>query len=106
MTLSVVLLLFVAFKFWNGDFQMKYNTLWIMGKTSNEITERYGSFDRTREYPDDDGLYRNTECHYFLMYSYLGMPMMGPERHVYYTIHFNEQGKADKIGRESGEWGN
>lgn len=85
----------------NGDFhRLKYNDKWIIGKTSEEIIERYGEFDHVWKKPDYDGLYRDCTVEYFLI-NYWQATVTSQ----YYTIHFNNNGRADEVGRRSGEHG-
>lgn len=79
----IIMVLFVAGMFYYGDFQLKYNTLWIMGKNSIEIKEKYGSFDAGNMTDD-------------LIYDSVGIyKLRGSDR--YYVIYFNEEGKAYNV---------
>ena len=65
----------------------QYNAEWIIGKTADEIIERYGEFDRTmaKEYGIREGAYlTKAERTGFL----------GIEPAEYYVIYFNSDGYA------------
>lgn len=45
-----------------------YDPDWIIGKTSAQIIEKYGEFDRAQGTPSQsDGLYRNCVCSYIIV---------------------------------------
>ena len=66
----------------------QYNSKWILGKTANEIIERYGEFDRasTNEYGIREGAY--------LTKGEGWLPLGDVSPAEYYVIYFNSEGYA------------
>ena len=66
----------------------QYNAEWIIGKTADEIIERYGEFDRTmaKEYGIREGAYL-TKAEGWL-------PLGDVDPAEYYVIYFNSDGLA------------
>ncbi len=77
----------VGFKFWWGDYQLKYNTKWITGKTYAEITDKYGEFDFTYTTTYVNGISCITKAAY----------VTRENTSVDLLIEFNEEGKACKV---------
>jgi len=65
-----------------------YDEKWIIGKTSDEIMERYGKFDIVMNKPSEDGLYRNQRCGYKTKSGNIDW------YDEFYMISFNSQGVA------------
>ena len=72
---------------------IKYDVDWMMGKTSQEIIDRYGYFNMCSNYPDEDGLFKNVVCGYTIRERTPGFMDAIPERLLY--IHFDSTGIAD-----------
>ena len=85
--------------------EYEYDPDWIIGKTSAQIIEKYGEFDRAQGSPSQsDGLYRNCVCSYIIVPPRPAILDIGnPE--VYFSIRFNEQGAADGCYEERGGLG-
>ena len=70
----------------------KYNDIWIIGKTSDEITDRYGEFDtwwgNAKAYEIGESLD-----------DYIWRKYMGGPPYKYYCIRFDENGYAQKVYR-------
>lgn len=66
----------------------QYNAEWIIGKTADEIIERYGEFDRTmaKEYGIREGAY--------LTKAEGRLPLGDVDPAEYYVIYFNSDGLA------------
>lgn len=66
----------------------QYNAEWIIGKTADEIIERYGEFDRTmaKEYGIREGAY--------LTKAEGRLPLGDVDPAEYYVIYFNSDGYA------------
>jgi hypothetical protein len=73
----------------------KYNDIWIIGKTSDEITDRYGEFDR--QWLDNQAYYEIGES----LSDYIWRKYMGGPPSKYYCILFDENGYAQKVYRGS-----
>lgn len=77
----------------------KYNERKIIGKSSLEVEEKYGEFDKAMKdlntYAErgQDGLYRNCDCGYMMPKNRFFYELGYVE---YFMIHFNENGIADK----------
>lgn len=73
-----------------------YNKMWIMGKTSAEIIERYGEFEHFSTTPIYvDGLYIWTTAGYVLKEK--GNGLFDPPSDVFFLISFDENGRAYSI---------
>ena len=68
-----------------------YNKDWILGKTADEIMERYGEFDLGK--PNEDGLY--SKGAYLTKEKHVGY--LGTEPAEYCMIYFNSKGCAYKV---------
>ncbi len=75
-----------------------YDEEWIIGKTSEEIKEKYGEFDHTHNDPSEDGLYRDTSCGYLTKDKKVGSLGTSPEE--YYMIRFDSEGRAVSIEKD------
>ncbi|MFV0478985.1 MAG: hypothetical protein ACK5LZ_00225 [Anaerorhabdus sp.] len=88
--LSVVLLaLVVGFAFYfniKDRVYWKYDDEWIIGKSEEEIIERYGEFD-------DYFLRFNTTKGYYIN----DFDDWGPDYPIYYYIDFNDDNEATKV---------
>ena len=74
----------------------KYDDKWILGKTSSEIEEKYGTFDYIYSDPDQiDGNYYNGGCAYLTKEEKVGY--LGTDPAEYYMIYFDSEGKAYEI---------
>lgn len=67
---------------------------WMLGKTSSEIEERYGSFDFIRGHKEksEDGNYYSAGCCYEVKEKRVGP--FGTDPAVYFQIHFDSEGRA------------
>ncbi len=79
-----------------------YEPDWIIGKTSLQIESKYGEFYQEGTLRSSDGLFRNTECHYFLKERPL---FFGDVEITLFSIHFNENGIADRWRTQLGPIG-
>ena len=70
----------------------KYKAKYILGKTSDEIIEKYGAFDSKTILADEDGLYRNCTCWYTVKEPRVGFLGTSPE--ILFFIRFDENGMA------------
>lgn len=79
-----------------------YSKMWILGRNSSQIMDRYGIFDMCGEAPGTDGLYKDTCCAY-----YVELDEQGSEKGnlAVITIWFNEKGIAYKCFEEIGTKG-
>ena len=75
----------------------KYNADWIIGKTSSEIEDRYGTFDyiMSKSEKNSEGNYCTTTCAYLVKEERVGF--LGTDPAEYYAIYFDEEGKAKRI---------
>lgn len=71
-----------------GSSAFIYNEKWIIGKTREEIQERYGEFDCKTDY-------NSNRAHYIIAESIADKYLDGPPRDRYYIL-FNEDGLAEK----------
>ena len=79
----------------------KYDKEWILGKTSSEIEERYGEFDRKPRQGsiyEKDGNYYNAQAGYLLKEERVGY--LGTDPAEYYMIWFDEYGQAVGVDEE------
>lgn len=67
----------------------KYDTDWIIGKTSQEIIEIYGDFDRTLVPANEDGLYSKCKCGYTIKEAQQGFLGMSEEKLLFITFDEN-----------------
>ena len=69
----------VSLLFWaSHTIDYRYNDWWVMGKSREQIIEKYGEFDQF--------LMKEKDCVYY-----------GIGHFRYYVIHFNEDGYADSV---------
>ena len=83
--------------------QHSYDEEWIIGKTSSEIEERYGRFDRFEWGYRDDGLLYSTDAGYIIKASTVSWH--GKTTEELFVVHFNEVGLADSCCVAPGNWG-
>ncbi len=90
---SLIMLIMISL---SSCFQ-KYDEQWILGKSSSEIEEKYGSFDYFYGNPDCrlDGNYYNGGCAYIVKEENVGF--LGTSPSEYYMIYFSSDGKAYRI---------
>ena len=77
-----------------------YDSEYIIGKTSAEIQNKYGAFDLTEAELNEDGLYCDGWCRYLTAKGINDIDLymlIAPTCDEYYSIHFDENGVADKI---------
>lgn len=89
--LAIVLLMLLILCVLSGC-EKKYSEDEIIGLTSIEIVEKYGDFDRTQGFPDEDGLYRDCACGYLFSEKRVGF--FGTTPPEYFMIYFDEDGVA------------
>ena len=84
-----------------------YDEEWIIGKTSVEIQEQYGTFYRVKLLPDSryvqadaDVFYKNADCYYLIEEERVGWLGTYPEE--YFVIRFDENGIAVDCYEELG----
>ncbi|MBR4053894.1 MAG: hypothetical protein IKK06_03735 [Clostridia bacterium] len=84
-----------------------YDEEWIIGKTSVEIQEQYGTFYRVELLPDSryvqadaDVFYKNADCYYLIEEERVGWLGTYPEE--YFVIRFDENGIAVDCYEELG----
>lgn len=83
--------------------QHSYDESWIIGKTSSEIEQRYGEFDRFEWGYRDDGLLHSTDAGYIIKESQVSWH--GKTTEELFVVHFNEEGIADSCRLAPGNWG-
>ena len=71
-----------------------YQINWIMGKTSEEVRERYGQFVSYSKPPDEDGIVRNGVGYYCIIPARGGF--LGTYPAYMFGIGFDQDGYADK----------
>ena len=77
-----------------------YSEADFIGLSSQEITNKYGDFDNTRNRPSPDGLYRNCGCGYMVTEARKGF--LGTTPPEYFMIYFDENGIAYRCAYEEG----
>lgn len=80
------------FCFTSCSTKYKYDADEVVGLTSIEIVEKYGDFDRSPGYPNEEGLYCNVYCGYLIKSASKGF--FGSPYPEYFMIYFNENGVA------------
>ena len=70
----------------------KYKEKDILGKTSAEIIEKYGTFDSVSILADEDGIYRSCTCWYTVKEPRIGFLGTSPE--ILFFVQFDENGTA------------
>lgn len=80
---SIVISVFLYF---SNRVYWRYDDQWIIGKTENEIVERYGSFDYNTKSGGRLGYYIGQDNNFF-----------GTKRKLYYFIIFDKNNKAEKV---------
>ena len=93
-TLCFVLLIMLTLINLVSCTKTKYDKDWILGKTSSEIEEKYGSFHSAPTSSDSkkDGNYFNCSCFYLIREERVGF--FGTDPAMYYRIYFDSDGKA------------
>jgi len=91
LTILVIILCLAAF---SGCSDSKYDSEWIIGKTSSEIIDKYGAFDCVTMDANEDGLYKNCKCGYTITEEKQGF--LSKSKEVLLFIHFDENGVATK----------
>ncbi|MGM9680613.1 MAG: hypothetical protein ACI3XR_03815 [Eubacteriales bacterium] len=83
-------------------FPYGYNILWIKGKTSEEVIEKYGEFDMVsrNNYDDLTGEYLIGEGIYVVKEAQRGYLGTTPEE--WFCIYFDENGLAEKCRVRTG----
>ena len=89
--LAIVLLALLILCVFSGC-EKTYSEDEIVGLTSIEIVEKYGVFDRTQGFPDEDGFYRDCACGYLISEKQVGF--FGTIPPEYFMIYFDEDGVA------------
>lgn len=72
-----------------GSSAFIYNEKWIIGKTREEIQEKYGEFDCQADYMPN-------RAHYIVQESIADKYLDGPPMNRYYIV-FNDKGLAEKV---------
>lgn len=72
-----------------GSSAFIYNEKWIIGKTREEIQERYGDFDCQADYNPN-------RAHYIVEESIVDKCLDSPEINRYFIV-FNDDGLAEKV---------
>lgn len=80
-----------------------YNESWIVGKTSEQVIERYGDFESYTATIGEDGLYRSGACFYKLKPARKGY--FGTDYGTHLCIWFDENGIATKCYDELSDIG-
>lgn len=83
--------------------QRPYDEEWIIGKTSAEIEEKYGQFQRISNPYHEDGLLYRTDAGYIIKKSRVSWH--GKTTEVLFVVRFNQDGLASYCGIEPGNWG-
>lgn len=87
---TVIVMIALCF---SGCGKSQYTEDEIIGLTFFEIVEKYGDFDRTQGFPDEDGLYRDCACGYIISEKRVGF--LGTTPPEYFMIYFDEDGVAN-----------
>ncbi len=89
----------------NRSTKPQYNEEWIIGKTSDEIQERFGEFDGSYsshplKYPEYcfDGDYKNAVCYYITKPARVGFLGTDPEER--FEIVFDKNGFATSASEQ------
>lgn len=70
----------------------KYDEEWIIGKTQDQIVERYGEFDSYSTFTSPNGKFLYDQGSYILKQKKVGFLRTKPP--TYFKIKFNQAGKA------------
>lgn len=81
----------------------QYDEAWIIGKTSAEIEEQYGRFDRLGKHYGEDGLLHRTRAGYIIKES--RVTALGKTTEELFVIHFDQDGIATSCEVAPGNWG-
>lgn len=99
LTIIVFVALIVGIYWHNHPTHYLYKDSWIIGKTAEQIEERYGTYDYDSQTTHD--LLIKGYCVKHSMTDWWGDPTW-PE---YYMIYFDENGEAYKVEVVVGGWG-
>lgn len=83
--------------------QHHYDAEWIIGKTSAEIEEKYGKFDRKEWDYQEDGLLYGTDAGYIIKES--RQSWYGKTTEELFVVRFNQEGIAISCEITPGNWG-
>lgn len=86
------------------DKSYMYDSDQIIGKSSDEIQDRYGNFDFIDAKFNEDGSYCDGWCGYLTANGINDIDfymLIAPIYDEYYLIHFDEDGVADKIEKRA-----
>ena len=83
--------------------QYSYDEEWMIGKTSAEIEERYGKFDRREWDYREDGLLYGTDAGYIVKESQVSW--FGKTTEELFVVRFNQEGVAISCELAPGNWG-
>jgi len=101
--LFISLILCAVLVLFSACTHQSFDAEWIIGKTSAEIEERYGPFDRLGMEYQKDGLLYNTDAGYVISES--RTTWHGRTTETLFVVHFNEDGIADRCETAPGNWG-
>ncbi len=87
--LSIIVIVFFVVSFVHYD---KYDEEWIIGKTKDQIVERYGEFCSYSTSTSSDGKFLYAEGFYILTPKKVGF--LGTKLPTYFRIKFNQAGKT------------
>ena len=87
--LTILAITLCLFAFAGCSNKSKYDTDWIIGKTSQEIIEVYGDFDCTLMPANEDGLYSKCKCGYTIKEAQQGFFGMSEEKLLFITFDEN-----------------
>lgn len=97
--ISLASLLIIGLFWYSHPTHFKYNDRFIIGRSSKQIVERYGEFDKVFYRDDGSEISAGGYVTETAKVGYLGTSW--PK---YYMIRFSE-GKAVSVGIETGGWG-
>jgi len=101
--MRVLFLILVLSLIFSACSDYKYDDEWIVGKSSAQIEEKYGSFDRRAVAYDADGLLRNCRAGYVIEPS--RKTWHGKTTEQLFCVHFDADGIAVSTEVCSGNWG-
>ena len=93
--LSIIALVFFVVSLVHYD---KYDERWIIGKTHDQIIERYGEFDSYLTITSPNGKFLYDQGNYILKPQKVGF--LGTEPPTYFEIKFNQEGIAYECSEE------
>ncbi len=77
----------------------KYDEEWIIGKTSEEVIEKYGEFYKCIKVAGSDGVYDRSICSYIIKPKRKGF--LGTTPAELFSISFDKNGIADRCWVET-----